>query len=240
MKNLARKWIHTILRAPVESFIKKYSLVGDHDFFEPYDFAWIKELEANWQHIRYEAIQLQLRNQIPSETDLFPMDTELAEQTEWQTYFLYAFGHKINANCARCPETVRLLQAIPNMRTAVFSVIKAGRSLPEHRGFFNAVLRYHLALIVPEPAQSCGLKVNGKIRYWQEGQSLVFDDSYPHEAWNSAEKDRIVLLVDFIRPLPKKLHVCISALYKLLAKSRHARYAIKQMENYQSKQQAAN
>ncbi|PYL32104.1 MAG: hypothetical protein DMF35_09075, partial [Verrucomicrobia bacterium] len=63
------------------------------------------------------------------------------------------------------------------------------------------VLRYHLALIIPQPASSCGIKVNGETRHWEEGKSLVFDDTYRHEAWNDTNGDRVVLFMDFVRPL---------------------------------------
>ena len=38
-------------------------------------------------------------------------------------------------------------------------------------------------------------------RHWEEGKSLVFDDTYMHEAWNDTSSDRVVLFMDFVRPL---------------------------------------
>jgi len=32
-------------------------------------------------------------------------------------------------------------------------------------------------------------------------QELVFDDTYMHEAWNETDSDRVVLFMDFVRPL---------------------------------------
>jgi beta-hydroxylase len=37
---------------------------------------------------------------------------------------------------------------------------------------------------------------------WCEGRSLVFDDVFEHEAWNDSDEIRVVLFVDFERPLP--------------------------------------
>jgi beta-hydroxylase len=36
---------------------------------------------------------------------------------------------------------------------------------------------------------------------------MIFDDTYEHEAWNHTDKTRVVLFVDFVRPLrqPAKL-----------------------------------
>lgn len=31
---------------------------------------------------------------------------------------------------------------------------------------------------------------------------MVFDDSYEHEAWNLTGEERVMLFIDFMRPLP--------------------------------------
>ena len=38
-------------------------------------------------------------------------------------------------------------------------------------------------------------------RSWREGKSLVFDDTYEHEAWNETDATRVVLFLDVVRPL---------------------------------------
>ena len=38
------------------------------------------------------------------------------------------------------------------------------------------------------------------IRHWQEGKSLIFDDSHEHKVWNNADSYRVVLSVNFTRP----------------------------------------
>ena len=35
---------------------------------------------------------------------------------------------------------------------------------------------------------------------WEEGEVLVFDDSYEHEVWQRADADRIVMIVDIWHP----------------------------------------
>jgi aspartyl/asparaginyl beta-hydroxylase (cupin superfamily) len=62
-------------------------------------------------------------------------------------------------------------------------------------------MRYHLGLLIPEPAEQCGIRVDTETRHWAEGQSMIFDDTYEHEAWNDTDKTRVVLFVDFVRPL---------------------------------------
>jgi beta-hydroxylase len=36
---------------------------------------------------------------------------------------------------------------------------------------------------------------------WREGKTLVFDDTYPHEVWNATDERRVLLLIQFRRPL---------------------------------------
>ncbi len=88
------------------------------------------------------------------------------------------------------------------MTTAFFSILLPHKHLPAHRGPYKGVLRYHLGLKVPEPAAASAIKVGSKQASWQEGKSLIFDDTFVHEAWNSTNEIRVVLFVDFRRPLP--------------------------------------
>jgi len=66
-----------------------------------------------------------------------------------------------------------------------------------HFGHTNARLICHLPLIVPE---GCGLRVGNETRPWIEGQTLIFDDSMEHEAWNGSGRPRVVLLFEIWRP----------------------------------------
>jgi aspartyl/asparaginyl beta-hydroxylase (cupin superfamily) len=70
------------------------------------------------------------------------------------------------------------------------------------RGPYKGVLRYHLGLIVPEDAESCRIRVGEDICHWEEGKSMVFDDTFNHEVWNDTDDTRVVLFVDVMRPLP--------------------------------------
>jgi Aspartyl/asparaginyl beta-hydroxylase and related dioxygenases len=45
------------------------------------------------------------------------------------------------------------------------------------------------------------MQVADEFVHWQEGRTLVFDDTYPHEVWNDTKEQRVVLLVQFRRPV---------------------------------------
>ena len=66
---------------------------------------------------------------------------------------------------------------------------------------YNGVLRLHLGLIVPEPREQLGIRVEHDVYRWREGEAVIFDDAYEHEAWNYTPHTRVVLFVDFRKPL---------------------------------------
>jgi beta-hydroxylase len=186
----------------LEGLIGRFSLLGDSAFFEPQQYDWVSHLEANWKTIRQELEGLlESLNTIPNFQDISKDQYSITQDNRWKTYFFYAYGIKADKNCQRCPQTTELIEQIPGMKTAFFSILLPHKHIPEHRGPYKGVLRYHLALKVPQAAENCGIKVGGEVRHWQEGKSLIFDDTFPHQAWNDTEEIRVVLFLDIVRPM---------------------------------------
>ena len=119
---------------------------------------------------------------------------------DWKSFFLYGFGKRSDANCRRCPRTAELIERVPGMTTAFFSILLPGARLPPHTGPWKGFIRYHLGLIVPEPVDKCGIVVGGQSARWAEGRSLMFDDTYEHHVWNDTSGTRVVLFLDVVRP----------------------------------------
>ncbi|MEO1669393.1 MAG: aspartyl/asparaginyl beta-hydroxylase domain-containing protein, partial [Cyanobacteria bacterium J06631_2] len=126
---------------------------------------------------------------------------KISQDDLWKTFFLYGYGVKMEQNCNYCPQTTRIIEQIPGMKTAFFSIMLPGKHIPEHRGPYNGVLRCHLPLKVPDAREQCGIRVDQETRHWEEGKTIVFDDSYPHEAWNKTDQIRVVLFLDIMRPM---------------------------------------
>jgi beta-hydroxylase len=196
----ARKLIWKLNR-----WIGRFSLIGDKTFFDSKDyetFSWVQPLEANWTRIREELEQvLEHREKLPNFEDIVVHDYSLTQGVQWKMYLFYAYGIKAKKNCDRCPETTRLIEGVPGMKTAFFSILPPRKRIPVHRGPYKGVIRYHLGLKVPQPPMNCGIRVGDDIAHWQEGQSLIFDDSFPHEAWNDTDDVRVVLFLDVVRPM---------------------------------------
>lgn len=186
----------------LEDQAARSSLVGDRVFFDPAQFPWVQSLEENWQVIRQELdVVLQHTADLPNYQDISPRQQNISPDNLWKTYFFYAFGLKAEQNCAQCPETARLLQRVPGLKVAFFSILAPQKQIPEHRGKHKGVLRYHLGLKIPQPITSCGIRINGEVAHWEEGKSLIFDDTFLHAAWNHSDDYRVVLFLDVARPL---------------------------------------
>ena len=183
---------------------RKYSYVGDHTFFDPATFHWIPGIENQTEAIQKELEELlEQKSKLPNLLDFEQAQKKATgEDDKWKAVFFMTYGNRIEETCQRYPNTARALAEIPNLRLAFLSILDGNKHINAHRGAFNGVLRYHLGLKIPQDPSQCRIRVDNDIRSWEEGKSLVFDDSFEHEVWNDSDEVRVVLFVDFERPLP--------------------------------------
>ena len=158
---------------------------------------------GNWRAIRQEALAIAIE-QVPRFQDLMPAQADIAAQDgrDWRVFILKAYGVAAPNNLARCPATARLLAETPEAVSAIFAFLAPGKHIPKHRGPFRGILRYHLMLSMPNDdngVPACELNVDGAPYKLADGQSLLWDDTYPHEVWNRSDKVRIALLLDVWR-----------------------------------------
>ena len=204
------------LLAPVERFIGRRSLVGDTSFFPLERFPWVAHIEQNWNVIRGELEHvLEDQGALPNFQEISKDQLEITDDDRWKTFFLYGYGFEAKLGVEMCPRTAALMREIPGMTTAMFSILSPRKHILDHRGPYKGVLRYHLGLIVPKDAPSCRIRVGEDFRHWEEGGSMIFDDTFNHEVWNDTDETRVVLFVDVLRPLPEPL----STLNRLIVKA---------------------
>ncbi len=187
----------------VTEFIIRYaSATGRQPVLDLQAFPWAAPLEAGAAAIREELREvLTEREKIPNFQDVSEPQRVLTQDSGWKTYFFFLAGQPVVANCARCPRTAALLRKVPGMHNALFSILAPHKHIPEHRGVYNGLLRFHLALIVPREAGRVRIHVDGRPYHWTEGKGFLFDDSFRHEVWNDTEEERVILMVDVERPL---------------------------------------
>lgn len=187
--------------ALVERLNLRFSAVGNPPIYNNAVFPWVRDIERDWRTIRNELERVLTRkDDLPGFHEISSDVSTISQDRGWKTFLLCGYGFRSDANIRLCPETWRLCQTIPGLITAMFSILEPGKRLPPHRGPYNGVLRLHLGLIVPEPREKLGIRVENQIYRWREGEAVIFDDAYEHEAWNDTPHTRVVLFVDFIKP----------------------------------------
>jgi aspartate beta-hydroxylase len=180
-------------------------------FFTRELFAWYAELERNTAIIREELTAVLGREEgiepflkLPS-PEVVPQFLGGGPQgaPAWDALFFYRHGTRYDENCARCPRTTAIIEALPLARIRThapeicFSVLAPGTHILPHHGVTNARVVTHLPLIVPD---DCALRVGGEEHAWQEGRCVTFDDTFEHEAWNRSGQTRVVLILDSWSP----------------------------------------
>lgn len=217
-----------------ERMNKRYSLLGDSAFFRPEDLPWTAPLAARTPEICAELDALLKDVQrLPNFQDISPEQAMLTQDAGWKTFFFTGYGIEFQRNRERCPRTAEALRLIPGMTTAFFSILAPGKELPEHRGPYKGVLRYHLGLRIPASDDSCAIRVDGTVRHWAEGEALVFDDTFQHAAWNRTPHWRIVLFVDFMRPLPLLPHLVNKLMLLVMQRTPFVRVAVKNQHDWE-------
>ncbi|MCK0128416.1 aspartyl/asparaginyl beta-hydroxylase domain-containing protein [Erythrobacter sp. F6033] len=182
--------------------IAKSSKVSNDPVINPAIFDWAAGIAANWKTIRDEALAIyQHIEAIPPLREISPDHRGIVKDNTWRSFFLIGYGHRLEENIARAPQTAKLVSQIPGLNSAFFSILAPGSQITPHRGVTKALITAHLGLVVPKERKKCWMRVDDQHLCWQSGKWLVFDDTYEHEVQNETDETRIVLLCQVERPL---------------------------------------
>lgn len=197
----------------------------------------LRRLDQNYPVIKeeLEAI-LNYKERIPRYHDLDKGESYISgsedQEKNWRVFMLWSMVGTPRANQAKCPRTTALLRRIPNVYQAFFSILDAGKSIPAHEGFYFGYLRYHLGLRVPKTNPPT-MRVKDQYHTWEEGRSILFDDSWNHAVHNKSDDLRVVLIVDVLRPMPFTLHATNWIITRLLMRrSEEAKQVMANIKKY--------
>jgi len=190
-----------------------------YDYHESYPKLAL--LEQNHEIIREECeALLGIKDRITDIEALGGNYTEGGIHTAAWKSFMFKSGDFIDKNCALAPRTTEILRKIPDVYTAFFSILEPHQYIAPHWGYYRGFVRYHLGVIIPgnNADESCWLRVNddradnarddkslvqkGERYYWKNGEGIVFDDTYLHDAENGSDEIRVVLWLDVVKKLP--------------------------------------
>jgi beta-hydroxylase len=186
----------------IAAFQSKQSKVPDTPKIDNTYFPFLSHFTENWETIQAEAKEvLKFRDAIPGFQEISPDQYRLAKEQNWKTFVLFGFGQRLEKNASLAPKTAEILESVPNLQTAMFSILAPGYHIPAHKGVTKGILRSHIGLIIPKDREQCRIRVDDTITVWKEGEIFVFDDTYEHEVWNDTNEERVILLFDFDRPM---------------------------------------
>jgi len=185
---------------------------------DPADFEWTQQFRSNWIGIKNEYIDYSTRHTVPLHLEINSIVS--AQTPGWHTLYLRAFGID-TAVSEKFPLTMSLIRSCP-CTLAFFSVIAPGTKIKPHKGLYKGVIRYHLALIVPDDATNCFIHIDNKKIHWTEGSDIMFDDIFIHYVENNTDQPRVVLFLDIQRDFHNKFINGLNSLFLKFIKSNDA------------------
>ncbi len=198
-------------------------------FYEPVDFPWISSMLALLPAMRseWDAISraggggfspyVQTPENRPSPNN------PLLNSPAWTALHFWRSGEIVEENARRCPATMEALSHAPMPRmpgrspNAHWSRLLPGAHITPHTGMLNTRLICHIPI---KTAPGCTLRVGSETRGWEAGVPLIFDDSMEHEARNSGNEERVVLLFEIWRPeIPPEDREAIGRIFDVIGQS---------------------
>lgn len=183
------------------------------------EYPELSILPQNYPVIRAECEQL-VRGplRIPGMEELTSYTSGGIHKIAWKS-FMFKSGTFIEENCALAPKTATLLRGIPGVYTAFFSVLEPGQHIKAHWGYWKGFVRYHLGVLIPGNNRDgkCWIRINpeaqsrsgeceaiaqGEKYHWRDGEAVLFDDTFLHDAANETDSVRVVLFLDVARKMP--------------------------------------
>lgn len=214
-------------------FQARHSLIATTPFIDNSAFDWVADMEGTWESVRDELEHvLEHPEDIPAFHQLSPDQKRISKGDNWKTFPFWVFGKRLDDNCGVCPQTAALLEKLPGLQNAWFSILAPRYHIPPHKGPTKAVVRVHLGLRVPKDHEQCWIRVDEERYAWREGEVVLFDDTFEHEVQNHTDELRAVLFVDVLRPMDRVGGWVNTALLALVRSSTYVQAPLKNLREW--------
>jgi beta-hydroxylase len=200
---------HVLLLAPL-NFLCTYFTVGEQKaVFTTNTVPGLDTIKANYPIIREEAKALRDAGVFHRKPSVDQPGYNTFEKGGWRLYTLKWYAKTCGQAAAKmCPKTCAIIDSIPSVRSAMFTVLPPGARLGRHHDPVASSLRYHLGLLTPN-SEKCALTLDGVEYPWFDGEELLFDQTYLHSAVNNTDTLRVILFCDvektqlrkFVKPI---------------------------------------
>lgn len=183
------------------------------------DFPELQQIQTHWQTLREEARALHYSRSFetlnhPGKAAHYDLGFHSFHKYGWRKFYLKWYGCQHKSAERLCPRSVALLNNIPSINGAMFSILPPGSQLSYHNDPFACSLRYHLGLMTPN-SDACFINVDGQTYSWRDGEGLLFDETYIHYVRNDTLQHRLILMCDLERPMNLGGRL-INCLYKII------------------------
>ena len=200
---------YSTFTAPFNVFVYLCSAVPNRPMLDAARFPKLDLLREHWETIRDEARALYEAGHIGKSDRHDDVYGNSLFKKGWRRFYLKWYGDALPSARRHCPETVALLERIPGLHAAMFTLVAPRSRLGRHRDPFATSLRYHLGLITPN-SDRCRIFIDGEPYAWRDGEGVLFDETYVHWVENDTDAPRIILFCDVERPLHGRIPTMIN------------------------------
>ncbi len=198
--------------APINCLMYLFSKVPNRPYQDLKDFPELQVFREHWQVIRDEGLKLMELGAIKTSNKPDDAGFNTFFKRGWKRFYLKWYDTAHPSAKSLCPETVSLLEKAPSVKAAMYTYLPAGAKLGAHRDPFAGSLRYHLGLVTPN-SEDCFILVDGQKYAWRDGEDVLFDETFIHEAHNQTEQGRLIFFCDVARPMRTPLGRCLNAFF---------------------------
>jgi beta-hydroxylase len=183
----------------VNLLFKRCSNIGNEPFYSPELLPECRILSNNWKIFREEALK-SYKSYNTIKGDLFFTNNLVNKESEWTKLYIKWHSDIDKTALNKCPESCKIIEKIPGVKIAMFSVLSPHSKINAHSGLYKGCLRYHLGLSTPN-SEECYIVVDKKKYSWKDGEGILIDDTFEHWVVNDTDQVRIILFCDIIRPM---------------------------------------
>ena len=105
------------------------------------------------------------------------------------------------------------------MKAALFAELPPGGKLNPHRDPYAGSVRFHLGLVTPND-DKCFINIDGTKYSWRDGECVLFDETFIHEAYNNTRETRIILFCDIERSMRFRIMTSINHFFSYIMMSK--------------------
>jgi beta-hydroxylase len=187
---------HVLMYAPVNFLFTFFTSGPQKAVYAANSVPGLDTVRASFPIIQEEARALRDAGAFQRKASVDQPGYNTFEKGGWRLYPLKWYTKECGSIAKQaCPQTCAIVDSIPAIRSAMFTVLPPGAKLGRHHDPVASSLRYHLGLLTPN-SEKCALTLDGVDYPWRDGEELLFDQTYLHSAVNNTDVVRVILFCD--------------------------------------------